>query len=339
MEESVATREDETEETTDEHEHGGEEPASTPGRDHLGDGGMTEEMTLDGAELTGSTPRPGAKAAHAHMSPMESPYEVMRREMKVEDDGHTTVLEDDDSSLLFAQQTARLPDMTMTPQALLQQRNRGDQSSTQKSKDPLLHRILDKNYRLQATPHKSAMAATPLKGKGNKTAAWEDSPVSSPDMAVPTLRTEAFLSPYKNRAARERFTAASQGPRTPGISVQTPMAAKKMIRDALAQNTDGGNSAGGSKPKYEIDWDSDEDDDADLYGGMSPPKTIQFALPPSKLLQTPGKSSGLCFCSLFFYVPVLVLLQAVATSYQRSETYRWVTFRIPRLFLLMSNAG
>ena len=35
--------------------------------------------------------------------------------------------------------------------------------------------------------------------------------------------------------------------------------------------------------------ESSDEDDEDLYGGMSPPKTIQFALPPSKLLQTPGK--------------------------------------------------
>ncbi|KAJ3498310.1 hypothetical protein NLG97_g1228 [Lecanicillium saksenae] len=55
----------------------------------------------------------------------------------------------------------------------------------------------------------------------------------------------------------------------------------KKTRQALAEGSLKG------KQKYEIDWESDEDDD-DLYGGMSPPKTIQFALPPSKLLQTPG---------------------------------------------------
>jgi DASH complex subunit ASK1 len=36
----------------------------------------------------------------------------------------------------------------------------------------------------------------------------------------------------------------------------------------------------------EITWSDDEDED--IYGGMSPPKTINFAVPPSKLLQTPG---------------------------------------------------
>ena len=44
--------------------------------------------------------------------------------------------------------------------------------------------------------------------------------------------------------------------------------------------------------KDEITWESDSDEDAEgVYRelGMSPPKTIQFNLPQSRLLQTPGK--------------------------------------------------
>lgn len=44
--------------------------------------------------------------------------------------------------------------------------------------------------------------------------------------------------------------------------------------------------------KDEITWESDSDEDADgVYKelGMSPPKTIQFSFPQSRLLQTPGK--------------------------------------------------
>ena len=43
--------------------------------------------------------------------------------------------------------------------------------------------------------------------------------------------------------------------------------------------------------KDEISWESDSDEDAEgVYRelGMSPPKTIQFSLPQSRLLQTPG---------------------------------------------------
>lgn len=109
--------------------------------------------------------------------------------------------------------------------------------------------------------------------------------MSSPEMAVPTLRSEAFMSPFKSNA-RQRLAAATQGPRTPGVSVQTPGTARK-TRDVFASEA---SAKAKGKQKYEIDWESDEDDgDEDLYAGMSPPKTIQFALAPSKLLQTPGE--------------------------------------------------
>lgn len=287
LDESTAIR-DEADTDTAERDNGPDERATTTVH---GDDSMTEELTLAGAELTGSTPRRAIlKSVRADMSKMESPYEAMRREMKVEEEGQTTVLEDDyDSSIVFAQQTARVPDMSMTPQALIEERNRADQS-THNTKDPLLHRVLDKNYRLQATPHKTALRGTPVNSYPEKKPAqpsWQDSPMSSPDMAVPTLRSDVYMSPFKGHLSRQRFAAASQGPRTPGVSVQTPVAAKQ-IRDALAANT-ADDGASEKKQRYEIDWDSDDDDDADLYGGMSPPKTIQFALPPSKLLQTPGK--------------------------------------------------
>ncbi len=291
MEESTAMRDD-TDMDAAQH---GDDAGGTPQRDH--DTLHGDESMLDDAELAVSTPRPpGNRMAKADMSDMESPYEAMRREMKTEEDGHTTVLEDDeDSSVLFAQQTARLPDMTMTPNAILDERNK-DPSGRQK--DPLLHRVLDKNYRIQATPHKPTAKGTPVKSKGTGKDAqassrptWQDSsPMSSPDIAIPKLRSEAFMSPYKSTAAprggpsqqNQRLAAASSGPRTPGVSVQTPMA-RKTTRQSLAE----GDSNKG-KQKYEIDWESDEDEDDDLYAGMSPPKTIQFALPPSKLLQTPG---------------------------------------------------
>lgn len=244
------------------------EPSSTPAQHH--DLITVDESMLDDADLLGSTPRPaGGRVARANMSDIESPYETMRREMKnEEEEGHTTVLEDEDSSIMFAQRTARLPDMTMTPQALIEKRNREQEAHDgQAGKDPLLHRVLDKNYRLQATPHKSTSRGTPKHDKSPAKPSWADSPGSSPEMAVPKMRSEAFMSPYKSMA-RQRFEAASHGPRTPGVSVQTPGMGKKAALD-------------------EITWESDDDD---LMAGRSPPKTIQFALPPSKLLQTPGMS-------------------------------------------------
>lgn len=258
---------------------------------------QADESLLDDAELTGSTPRPPAsKTIKAQMASLESPYETMKREMKSEE-GETTVLEDDDdTSVLFAQRTARLPDMSMTPRAGLGGQASNRDQSTQRVKDPLLHRILDKNYRIQATPHKPALRISPLKGKGKETTpaapSWQqDSPMSSPEMAVPKLRSEAFMSPIKPNA-RQRLAAQGQGPRTPGVSVQTPATARKTRNAFEDEDTQDGGQ------RYEIDWDIGEpvdEDDLDLYAGMSPPKTIQFALPPSKLLQTPG--TLLTFCA------------------------------------------
>ena len=82
---------------------------------------------------------------------------------------------------------------------------------------------------------------------------------------------------YKGKGKAVAATAAG-GPRTPGVSVQTPATGRK-TKDVFA-----GKRGASSKYDDDITWGSDSDD----FGGMSPPKTIQFALPPSKLLQTPG---------------------------------------------------
>lgn len=65
-------------------------------------------------------------------------------------------------------------------------------------------------------------------------------------------------------------------PRTPGISVQTPAKG----RHAMSANQTGGTVFDDSEEEeYELDF--------------SPPKTIQFHIPQSKLLQTPGKQATL----------------------------------------------
>ncbi|KAH8173101.1 DASH complex subunit ask1 domain-containing protein [Sarocladium implicatum] len=261
-------------------------PAATPGARqatyHEG-----EESMLDEGEITGSTPRvPSTKIVKSQFANLESPYEVMKREMKNEEGDSTAMDDEDESTVLFAQRTARLPDMSMTPGNAEASAAR-DQSTHHK--DPLLHRVLDKNYRIQATPLKPPSRLSPIKtggGSHHKVAdAWQDSPMSSPEIAMPKLRSEAFMSPFKSNA-RERLAAATQqGPRTPGVSVQTPGTGRK-TRDVF-QST----AKEKGKVRDEIDWD-DDDDDLDFHAGMSPPKTIQFALPPSKLMQTPAKQAS-----------------------------------------------
>ncbi|EFX05766.1 dash complex subunit [Grosmannia clavigera kw1407] len=240
--------------------------------------------------------------------------------------------DDDDNSsaadsALLAERTARLPDMSMTPRLSLDERHRRaaeeDLAMEQQQKNPLLHRVMDKTYRIQATPHKTIQTArsgtSPMRLKvteqqqqqqqaqAHKRAAWQDSsPMSSPEMAVPKLRSAAFLSPVR-AAYRSKLTAAAAGPRTPGVSVQTP-AMKSRTRDIsfddLGVDVDaapaavpyGGASAAAASAaghkRDEITWESSDDDGDDLYGGFSPPKTISFALPPSKLLQTPAREAS-----------------------------------------------
>lgn len=147
-------------------------------------------------------------------------------------------------------------------------------STARKKTDPLFHRVLDRNFRVQATPLASARRgyqttrfnattnATTTPATTARTRLLNDALSSSPDMpAAPQLHAEIFSSPAKPVAQR-----------TPGVSVLTP--AKP--RGATA-------SRGVSDSDDEFD-----DDDDNAFG--SPPKTIQFHVPQSRLLKTPGKS-------------------------------------------------
>jgi DASH complex subunit ASK1 len=170
---------------------------------------------------------------------------------------------------------SRLPDMSMTPMSSPFDPTSYLQSNA-KSKagaDRLLHRVLDKNYRVHATPHTTR--------KEEKTPAnnpsWRDnaSPMSSPPVAAPQLHADIFSSPIRQQYGKPSV------PRTPGISVN-PIPAEGNGQDVLPM----------LPKKDEISWESDSDEDAEgVYRelGMSPPKTIQFNLPQSRLLQTPGK--------------------------------------------------
>ncbi|KAI0161762.1 DASH complex subunit Ask1-domain-containing protein [Hypoxylon sp. FL1284] len=280
-----------------------------------------------------------------HFADYESPYEKLRRELKgdhaaapLKDDELERFAEDEDDedeedgrddsqdTINFAEAERRisqnrLPDMSMTPRSpsssQLLDAAPGSAAAARGrylgggSKDPLLHRVLDKNYRLQATPHKGAgvprlqprfavtggKSSSPDKkareGEGEedrtRRALWADSPTSSPEMTVPKLRSDLYMSPAKPGARGGNRLFSGAGPRTPGVSVQTPATAKK-TRDVFAEDDAKGK---GKRDPDEITWESDEDDDYEGgFGGMSPPKTIQFALPPSKLMQTPAREAS-----------------------------------------------
>jgi DASH complex subunit ASK1 len=189
---------------------------------------------------------------------------------KEQDDGDTQIV----PATPGAQ--SRIPDMSMTPTSSPFDPTSYFQSTAQRKpgQDPLLHRILDKNYRVQATPHTTRKEH---KTPANKPS-WRDttSPMSSPPAAAPQLHAEIFSSPIRQQYSKPT------APRTPGVSV---LPSRSKAKEAVAK----------PPKKDEISWESDSDEDAEgVYRelGMSPPKTIQFSLLQSRLLQTPGKYSG-----------------------------------------------
>jgi len=178
-----------------------------------------------------------------------------------------------------SKQTSILDDVAMTPEQSPDDRRYASlpqPSTASKKMDPLLHTMLDRNYRIQATPlavghARNRTAKTPGTAARNRKAAVDTTLDSSP-LAPPELHAEVFDSPV-----RRDLTAKQQ--RTPGVSVLTP----GQKRNTAPQQTPG-------------IWDSDDDDyEIDEATGMpygaSPPKTMQFHVPQSRLLQTPGKPS------------------------------------------------
>ncbi|KAI4717684.1 hypothetical protein E4T48_06117 [Aureobasidium sp. EXF-10727] len=158
----------------------------------------------------------------------------------------------------------------------------------QPNPDPLMHRIMDRNFRIQATPHTARKQPRPVPTETPGTAHQnqsqtrprnlfaDSSPMSSPEMAAPQLRSDLF-SPQKS----PRKTL--QLPHTPGISVQTP-GRDLMTSTGRALFTD-------TKDKTTRTlWDQESDSDDDF--SISPPKTMQFHIPQSRLMQTPAREAS-----------------------------------------------
>ncbi|CAG8973837.1 hypothetical protein HYALB_00005583 [Hymenoscyphus albidus] len=239
-----------------------------------------DDSLLEDGDMSGSTPRaPHTKTLFSdapRTADMSSPYEDLKREYKGD-----SYEQDDDTQILPTTPGAqsRNPDMSMTPESSpFDPTQYVPSNATQRlNQDPLLHRVLDKNYRIQATPLTARRENKKESKTPSKKPSWRDngsSPMSSPPEAAPQLRAEIFSSPV-----RKQYNA----PRTPGVSVQTP--AKGKAKEVMPKFS----------KKDEISWESDSDEDAEgVYRelGMSPPKTIQFNLPQSRLLQTPAREAS-----------------------------------------------
>lgn len=263
-----------------------------------------------------------------------SPYESLKREMQASSSPaqpppeptvalHTAATSR--NPITPGRATSAIPDMSMTPSSspfaippATSERQHAGPGGARANNDPLLHRMLDRNYRIAATPHtqrRQAQANGAGKDKAGGNAATpsattkgflDDDLGSSPDVpAPPQLRADLF-SPAK---------VAKASARIPGVSVQTP-SAKRQIRKSLeargrttaARGEDetatrqttrdifGQQQQGQQQTKRQGPaplWDSDEDDDTNADGlGFSPPKTMQFHIPQSRVLQTPAREAS-----------------------------------------------
>ncbi|ORY18598.1 DASH complex subunit Ask1-domain-containing protein [Clohesyomyces aquaticus] len=224
-----------------------------------------DTSTLDSPlEHAHSTPRaPNTGGGDPKFADFSSPYEKLKRELE----GARTPGVDPTTP----GKTHNLPDMSMTPESSPFVPPTTTKKTVHINQDPLLHRVLDKTYRIQATPHSTARKqkkpvgftpGTASKGRPALSRWAEDS--SPPSSPAPQLRADIFSSPLK-------------APRTPGVSVQTPGRGKQ------AYNV--------TQTKGVFDSDSeDEGEDEEL--GFSPPKTMQFHIPQSRLLQTPAREAS-----------------------------------------------
>lgn len=251
------------------------ESYETPSAQHISTDSIQD---LELSDLTispsHSTPRPTSKqkAQPPTFADYPSPYETLRQEIN-----NTTV---DATSLSQATgpETPGKPQFTMddiavTPRSspyLPPPTSIPRPSTARKRTDPLLHRILDRNYRVQATPltttrhtnFLSKNAASPAATRRTRNTNLDSTLSSSPEVAPPELHPDIFTSPERKHV-------------TPGVSVFTPSRGKSHVANAPTRT-----------PGI---WDSDEDDlDDDLDFGQSPPKTMQFHVPQHRLLKTPG---------------------------------------------------
>lgn len=151
------------------------------------------------------------------------------------------------------------------------------------NEDALLHRVLDKNWRVQATPlgkqpasryrtiTQPSAASAAVTPKSRMQFEYDDDSPMSP--AKPQFHTAHM------------FDSPVRGPPRPNMGPKTPTTTK--------QQYGAGQGAKSAASKYDSDdWNEEDSDDLILPRNYSPPVTIQFALLPSKLLATPAREAS-----------------------------------------------
>jgi len=303
----------------------GDHDAPTPGRarqDDLDDSSLLDSLSIHAAH---TTPRRTGEEEPS-FAEYPSPYETLKQEMTQNPTTKPRTKPAGKAAPTTPGQTGPTflpPASTPTAQSspfLPYSAARPTSTRRPTNPDPLLHRVLDKNYRIQATPHTTQRDLRPH----HTTDATQPTPVArhdalldsspfSPQLAAPQLRSEIFGTPAPSR--RDALTA----PRTPGISVhhtaaalpsrsgaaQTPGADEDSTRRTLFSQPSTSRAGAGQRPRaaqpqrtpahqtYTTAYDSDLDiDDIDV----SPPKTLQFHVPATvqraALMQTPARDAS-----------------------------------------------
>ena len=187
------------------------------------------------------------------------------------------------------------------------------QTSTKQTKpsDPVMHRMQDKTYRVQATPltGRAKYTVTPKPTTTTAAAGGDTDNDSSPEPEAPKLHDEIFSSPIQGldntpattRKRRYNGTPISRAPaasgqtpgRTPGSGPggrpgQTPGSGRGGYLRTPRPGTSILTPAKGKEKSTFDDLDDDFDLDLDDTDSFSPPKTMQFHIPQSRLMKTPG---------------------------------------------------
>jgi len=251
------------------------------------DDSMLDSLNLTSAQLPmQSTPKAGRGKSNQGWADIESPYESLAKEltMKYGSPQQPQRLQlnrfRQAPSIDLEGDSSTLPPPPTTPRTTRRYADSLDSSPFRPpartpgvDQDAIMHRVLDKNWRLQATPlkpapsrYRTAPAATPKPKYGRD---FDSSPISSPP--APQLRTQIFTPRALRTPGAARFEAAAA------------LAGQQSVKAMGKASAIG---------KYDIMYDDDSDDDLLLPAGLSPPKTIRFDLPPSKLIATPAKAAS-----------------------------------------------
>lgn len=250
----------------------------TPTAEHVSNNSI-QDIDLSNLSLSPShsTPRQPRRTGNRGAS---SPYKSLQRDVSTdvkEDETYASAARD--LSTPSKQTYSLVDDVAMTPEhspeVVRDQMSFQKHHTMQKKQDPLLHTILDKNYRIQATPLASSTTTrrtARVLGTGSRKPI--EAPLDSSPLAPPELHAEIFDSPI-----RREITQQLQKPRTPGVSVLKP----------------GPSRDNATRPTPASIWDSDDeliDEATGLPFGASPPKTMQFHVPQSRLLKTPAREAS-----------------------------------------------